>query len=339
VTIALLVSRVLLAAVFAAAAGGKLADLEGARRSLQQFGLPAQAARAGSVALPLAELAVALTLLARATAWWGAVAAVGLLTVFCAVIARSLVRGEAPECNCFGSLGSAPVGSRTLARNAALLVLAGFVIVAGREGVGASVFSWAGALTAALLAQAVFSWQLFKQNGRLLARVASLEEGSGYPARGLAVGEPAPAFALPDLDGRLVGLEDLLARGSGALLVFADPGCAHCTPLLPAIAAAQAGGVEMPVAVISTGEVEANRPNAQKHGIGQILLQEGFVVAERYHVYGAPAAVLLDENGLVTGQRAEGARAVRELLAALSPARLARVPDRRLNGYPEVSTR
>ena len=195
-----------------------------------------------------------------------------------------------------------------------------------------SAFAWAdsnpalgaaGLMAAAIVVQAVFSWQLFKQNGRLLARVALLEESPHTTAHEddrLEVGTVAPDFVLPDLDGRMVSLDDVLASGEGTLLVFTDPGCAHCTPLLPAIAAAQSGGLDVPVTVISTGEADANRPRAEEHGIGQMLLQQGFAVAEQYRIYGAPAAILIDPDGRISPSRADGARAVRELLAAMPSA-------------------
>src|SRR5204862_6879423 len=100
--------------------------------------------------------------------------------------------------------------------------------------------------------------------------------------------------------------------GRGALLAFARPAWAHWTPLLPALAAAQAGGVETPVAVISTGDERVNRANAEEHGLGQLLLQNGFEVAERYRIYGAPGAVALDAAGRVAAAHAEGTGAVRE---------------------------
>ena len=108
--------------------------------------------------------------------------------------------------------------------------------------------------------------------------------------------------------------------------------------MLPAVAAAQADVQGVPVAVISTGEVAANRTRAGEHGIGQVLLQESFEVAEQYRVFGAPGAVLLDAAGRIASERVEGAAAVGDLLAAISPPRalLSSVPDEDTNAYPEV---
>ena len=68
---ALLLARLLLALVFAAAGAAKLADREGSRRAIVDFGVPAALAAPLGLLLPLAELAVAATLLPASTAWWG----------------------------------------------------------------------------------------------------------------------------------------------------------------------------------------------------------------------------------------------------------------------------
>ncbi len=182
-SLALLVARLALAAVFVAAAFGKLVDLDGSRQMVERFGFSSRLARAAGLALPLTELAIAVGLLFVDTARAAAVAAMALLLVFCAVIVRVLARGEAPDCNCFGSLGSAPVGRGTLVRNGVLIAVAAFVAIGSGSGAGASAFAWVGENTAlaavagvfavAIGAQMIFSWQLFKQNGRLLARVAT----------------------------------------------------------------------------------------------------------------------------------------------------------------------
>ena len=343
--VGVLIVRLALAAVFFVAAVGKLADVDGSRRTVEGFGLSARLARPLGLLLPLVELAIVVALIPVATAPWAALVAAGLLAVFCAAIVRVLVRGESPDCNCFGSLGSAPVGRGTLVRNGVLIAMAGFVTIAGWNDGGASAWAWIGDLSAVGLvalglaavtaAHIGFSLQLFDQNGRLLDRVSDLEAGIGSPhgsdaSRGLPIGEPAPAFELPDLDGRVVALAELLAPGRGVLLVFTDPACGHCNPLLPALGRAHVAAT--PVAVISTGSERDNRANAEEHGIAQILLQEGFEVAEAYRVFGAPGAVLVDATGRIAGERVGGANAVATLLektTSASPQPFEELADRR----------
>src|SRR5262245_43391913 len=118
--IALLLIRMGLACILAVAGVAKLADLDSARRSLAEFGVPALPARWLAYALPIVEIAIAASLLPSATAWWGALVAVILLLVFIVVIGYNLARGRTPACHCFGRLSSAPAGWNTILRNAAL---------------------------------------------------------------------------------------------------------------------------------------------------------------------------------------------------------------------------
>jgi uncharacterized membrane protein YphA (DoxX/SURF4 family) len=125
--IALLLARLLLALVFAVAGAAKLADREGSRGAVVDFGVPSALAAPLGLLLPLAELAVAATLLPASTAKWGALGALALLSVFVVGISINLARGRTPECHCFGQLHSAPVGWKTLARNVLLTIHPEFI--------------------------------------------------------------------------------------------------------------------------------------------------------------------------------------------------------------------
>src|SRR5688500_16928036 len=148
----LLIAGVLLVLVFATASVDKLADREGSRQAIVDFGVPSALAAPLGLLLPLAELAIAATLLPASTAWWGVLGALALLSVFVAGIGINLARGRTPDCHCFGQLHSAPAGWKTLARNGALAALAGFVLWAGYDGgAGPSALAWLGALSTAQL--------------------------------------------------------------------------------------------------------------------------------------------------------------------------------------------
>src|SRR2546421_7616480 len=130
-SVVLVVVRLGLAAVFGIAGAAKLADRTGFQRALGGFGLPVGSAKPIAVALPLAELAVAVALILPGTAWWAAGAAVLLLFGFIAVIGRSLARGQTPECKCFGRLSAGQVGRRTIVRNGVFTLAAAGLVVAG----------------------------------------------------------------------------------------------------------------------------------------------------------------------------------------------------------------
>src|SRR5215212_7524077 len=68
---ALWIARLLVAAVFILAGVAKLADRQGSRQAIIDFGVPSSLAAPLGLLLPLAELAVAATLLPASTAWWG----------------------------------------------------------------------------------------------------------------------------------------------------------------------------------------------------------------------------------------------------------------------------
>src|SRR5262245_18134513 len=133
---ALVIARVVLAAVFLTAGLAKLADREGSRQAMRDFGVPAPLAGPLGTLLPVVELAVAAALVFPDPAWAGALAAGVLLLVFVQTIAVNLARGRRPDCHCFGQLHSAPAGWSTLLRNLALALVASFVVIAGADDVG-----------------------------------------------------------------------------------------------------------------------------------------------------------------------------------------------------------
>ena len=125
-------------------------------------------------------------------------------------------------------------------------------------------------------------------------------------------------------------LEQLLRPGRGAVLVFTDPACGHCNPLLPELGRDR-GEHEAPLAVISRGPHGENQSKAQEHGIATMLLQQDFEVSEAYGAAGMPSAVLIDAEGRIASERVRGTEAVGELLQAPAAPRLAGLhvaPDR-----------
>src|SRR5947209_3254346 len=97
-------SRIVLAVVFATAGVGKLRDLAGSRRAMRDFGVPEPLADIAGVLLPLAELGAAIALVLRPSALGGAIAALVLLLAFIGGIANALAHGVAPDCHCFGQI-------------------------------------------------------------------------------------------------------------------------------------------------------------------------------------------------------------------------------------------
>jgi peroxiredoxin len=375
---AVFASRLLLFATFAVAGGAKLADRSGSRKALIDFGVPLPLAGLLGLLLPLIELAAAVALLPTATAWFGALGALGLLVLFIGAIAVNLARGRTPECHCFGQLSSAPAGRSTLVRNALLAFVAAFVLWAGPVHPGPSAVGWIADLTVAQslgLAGGLFvvgvlvveTWllsHLLRQQGRLVLRLETLErslaEGAaalpvpGVPVEtpaGLAVGTRAPGFKLAGLHGETATLDALLAAGRPIVLFFTNPQCGPCQSLMPEIGQWQRdhAGV-LPIAVISEGSAGDNRAKSAEHRVTQVLLQKKREVADAYQASGTPGAVLIGSDGTIKSPLALGVDAVRALMtralngAAPTSAVLATAPENgRGNGggpsAPNSSTR
>lgn len=336
--------RVLLAVVFLVASLAKLADLAGSRQALRDFGMPALLATPFGLLLPLAELAVAITLLPSSSAWWAALGALFLLLLFVIGIVFNLARGRQPDCHCFGQLHSAPAGRPTLLRNLVLAALAGFVVIFGQGVSNPGIFDWLNALpviqrievAGVLVVAALFvgvGWlllQLVAQQGRLLLRIEATEAKlaakstlpqSTSPAsptlaiRGLPVGTSAPAFAIPNLIGETTTLAALRTPGKPLILIFSDPGCGPCNALVPEVGHWQREyTAKLVIVLISRGTVEDNRPKACEHGLTNILMQHDREVAQAYQVVGTPSAVLVRPNGAIGSPLAQGAEAIRALI-------------------------
>lgn len=128
-----------------------------------------------------------------------------------------------------------------------------------------------------------------------------------------AVGELAPAVALPDLDGKEVALEDF--KGHPTLVLFWNPGCGFCQRMLPDLKAwEQSRPAASPnLLIVSTGTVEANRAQGLT---SPMLIDQGFATGSKFGASGTPMGVLVDAEGKIASQTAAGAPAVLALAGA-----------------------
>lgn len=330
----------LLSAVFLVAGALKLANRADTAKNLLEFGLPQRLSGPGALALPLAEIAVALALWPASTAKWGAAAALALLLVFIGAIAWNLLQGKQPACRCFGQVGAKPVGPSTLVRNGVLAAVAVFLLAADApaariadqftsvEFLQATTVGLGLLLLAGLTAGTWIALNLMQQQGRLLLRLETLEQGLGAggahayqppvpqaPPAGLPVGSKVPSFALPRLlEGGTLSMDDLLGRGHPTLLVFSDPGCGPCDQLMPAVAAWQKElHNKVTVAFVNRGDRQANEEKARDLGLENVLLQSGDEVANQFEVYGTPTAVLIGADGHIQLPSASGSAQIESL--------------------------
>lgn len=330
--IILLLARLILALVFGIAGIAKLADPAGSRKSIAAFGVPEPLALPLAWLLPLMELVCAAALLPLASAWWGATGVLILLLSFSAGITISLIRGRRPDCHCFGQLHSAPIGWRTLVRNAVLAGISAWIVWQGRYNPGASLLSWglsgrssalAGLALAVVLLAGFELWALvhvLRQNGRLMLRLEAVEAklaagGVPAPPPGLPVSSAAPAFRLSDLNGRTVTLPMLLEPGKLLLLLFSEPGCGACDAAIPEVAQWQREYRDrLSIVPITRGTVKENRAKGAKFDLQNVLIQTDREVAQAYQVEGTPSAVLVKE-GRIESSLAIGIDQIRGLVA------------------------
>jgi peroxiredoxin len=128
---------------------------------------------------------------------------------------------------------------------------------------------------------------------------------------GLKAGTPAPLFRLPDVQGRLISLEEY--RGRRVLLVFSDPQCEPCDELAPELAQINQEHARngLALVLVGRGSAEENRRKAAQHGIKfPVVLQEKWRLSKEYGIFATPVAFLIDESGLIAKDVAIGKDAV-----------------------------
>ena len=297
----LLVCRLGLAVVFVTAGVAKLIDRAGTRDAVVEFGVGRRMAGAVAGSLPVLEIAIGVALVPDVAARFGALGAALLLAVFTVAIARSLARGQAPACHCFGQVHSRPVGRGTVVRNVVLFTCAAFVAAASGPWLAAA----AAVVTVALIA--------------LAAWFSSPREpaDAGLPRFGLPLGVPAPDFELDDVHGRRRSLSSLLAEARPLLLVFSAAGCVPCESLLPELAGwRRVYRDRLTIALIARGERDRNERTAREYGLDLVLLDErGEQAADAYKAHGTPMAVLVAPDGTIASQTVAGTGEIATLIA------------------------
>lgn len=316
-------ARLLLTAVFAVSGIAKLLDREGTRRAVEGFGLPGSLVGPVAFGLPLAECAIAVTLVPGTAARAGAFAAIVLLAAFMIGISINLAQGRRPDCQCFGQLHSAPVGPSTLVRNLVLATGAGVVAFGAGGDAGGSVLDAVGDLNgtgAALVSLAVVVIAvalviLGRRGTTLITGALSEADMTARQPTAPPVGSVAPSFSLARPSGGAVTLSDLLARGKSVLLVFFSPSCGPCAHIAPELARWQREfPATLTVAVLSSGTPEAVATRASEYEIAEVLIDESGVVAKSYGSRNSPGAILIDVGGAVVSEYAAGEPAIHDLL-------------------------
>jgi peroxiredoxin len=223
-------------------------------------------------------------------------------------VAAAMSRGEAPDCNCFGQIGSAPAGRGTLIRNTLLTAVAVFVVI---QGPGTNPGSWLSTRRHSEVAVLVLGIpfvvlatglaNLWVERRKLTADLARSNATLAAFPPGLPVGAPAPGFALPTVTGTVMSLDDLRARGRPVALVFASPSCRSCQFMLADIARWQQGlSDRLTIAMIATASPDEARAMAKEFDLTNVLIQDDDAqVFHAYRAMGTPSVVIVSPDGVI----------------------------------------
>ncbi len=333
--IALLAVRLILAAVFGVAGVAKLADLSGSRQAIAGFGIPASLAAALSVILPIVELAVAAALIFVGSSWFGAIGASALLAIFSAGMIVQMLKGNAPDCHCFGQLHSEPIGAKSLIRNIVLSAPASLLVALGPSNQGRSIANinaeivqlFAIVLGVAFLAAILFSLRrISEQQTQIIRRIELVElisrdggpverSDAGSPHDGLPIGAVLPDFELKDLNGKVFRSGTPTDPKRPTLLFFVSPTCTPCRALVPKFDQWNAElSDKVNVILVTSGDPAENIQKFATDNGKTILLQNSREFADAVSAKWTPSALFVDAHGRVASHIAAGDSTIEELV-------------------------
>lgn len=134
----------------------------------------------------------------------------------------------------------------------------------------------------------------------LFLRVNQLQEiilSQMNEPKGLQKGIIAPEFNLPDLQGKMVSIEDF--KGQQVLMMFSQVRCKYCLEMYPQLKEFQAKYPEITILMISSGTKEENRILVEEHQFSFPVLIESGELVPVYQVPSTPFFYLIDKDGFI----------------------------------------
>lgn len=311
--------RIALSVVFAAAGITKLLDPGGTREAVKNFGAPKPLVPTLSFLLPILELAIAAGLLFNSSTPISALGALLLLGLFIVAISINLAHGRTHDCHCFGQLYSRPLGWPTLVRNIVFALGAGLILWhtlgTNTPGIVPTIVELGAIEWLLLIAAVVVTAALLVYLRRRGKRLAADALKSQADPEGLPLNSVAPAFELAAYHGGSRSLAQLIDQGKPLLLIFTNPKCGPCIVLFQEIRDwEQAHSDRLTIALISNGTIKDNFVNVARNSLGEVLLQQEREVAVKYKADVTPTAVVVNTDGRIASPLAAGADQIRNLL-------------------------
>jgi cytochrome c biogenesis protein CcmG/thiol:disulfide interchange protein DsbE len=139
----------------------------------------------------------------------------------------------------------------------------------------------------------------------LLVGWAAVLVARSSPAGGAQIGQPAPDFALADLNGNPIRLADL--RGRPVIVNFWASWCGPCVEEFPLLRSAQAAhradGLTVLGVVFRDNSEAARAFMARMDAVWPAAMDPGEQVAQQYGIHGPPESFFIDSAGVVRGRQ------------------------------------
>lgn len=314
-----------LAALFAASAIGKLVSPNRGASAFEALRIPVRAPRPAGLALIALELMTAIALVTTSGWWLASSAALALalsVGLFIAVL-RAQRLGSDDDCGCFGEWMPARIGPRLIARNAGIVVVSILLVAAVFASVNATPIGVPAAVISAFSGDLTPVWAVAAS--ALVAVLVWLVMRASSPGGDSGADDTGQTSYTPM--GRVLRLDDdtvvtmLVPATRARLAVFLTPGCGACVAVQEMLheQGATLSRVVDVYAVYSarSGDLGPLREIDLPASVHRAV-DLGDSLAETLEVgRGRPAAALISTAGDPVGPPAFGSSEISELVGSL----------------------
>lgn len=307
----------LIACVLIASGALKLPQRSRTLQSFVAFGVPAPLRKPwAAVTLPVGEiiLGAALLLLSGPAYLIVATLAAALMATYLAVVARSVAKRQAVDCNCFGALSTEPVSQMTIWRNAGLTLAALLAIFLPGMALGvptqlaffsADDWLWLTATAAVALVGIVAALVKPSVSAPTTTRDATAGQDFELVEGPDLISDPTARDAIPHTlelvsgDGAPELLYNLVVvPQKTTILIFASVSCGSCGPVLSQVGdwSRQLGGDAQIIVATSSSRssMTENYPSALPY-----TYFGAKAATEFFGASATPAAILLAADGTI----------------------------------------